>query len=347
MARGVYLVGSVPLQNAEEVFRMMSAHVGPLLHWLPDGETGLRLHWLPWLHPIFARHPQLEATSDTYERVHENMPNPRYRTRAGVNVEDVRFDDLPFAAIARDSYAQFSRLKREGVIPSRVKFQVCLAGISSVMRRFIVEEQQGAMAQRYEQGLFAQIAHMADSIPAHELAIQWDVASAVFHYIEAGEPTRFGRTSAEMLEYFTDLHARLGNAVPKGIDLLFHLCYGDAGHRHTIEPASTRWLVEFANRLSAKVDRGIQAIHMPVPRDRFDDAYYEPLSGLELNGEEKLALGLVHYSDGIEGTRRRMMAADKYARDYMIGTECGFGRRAPAIVPQLLDIHVAAAGLER
>ena len=135
MPRETYLVGSVPLRNAEEVFRTVAQHLGPSLRWLPDGETGPRLYWLPWLQPIFSGHPQLEATSDIYERVHENMPNARYRARPGVNPADVRFDNLPFAAIALESYREFSRLKREGAILPHVKFQVCLAGISSVTRR--------------------------------------------------------------------------------------------------------------------------------------------------------------------------------------------------------------------
>ena len=335
----------MPLPNAEEVFRTVAQHLGPSLRWLPDGETGPRQHWLPWLEPIFSGHPHLEATSDIYERVHEHMPNARYRACPGVNVADVRFDNLPFAAIALESYGDFSRLKREGVIPARVKFQVCLAGISSVMRRFIVEEQQEVLSRSYERGLLDQVACMTASIPSGELAIQWDVASAVFQYIEAGDATRFGQTSAQMLEYFTDVHARLGNAVPKDVDLLFHLCYGDAGHRHSIEPGSLRWPVEFANRLSAKIDRAIQAFHMPVPRNRGDDAYFEALRELKLKPETTLALGLVHYTDGAEGTRARIAVAEKYRKDFAVATECGFGRRDPATLPRLLEIHAEAAGL--
>ncbi|MSQ51463.1 MAG: hypothetical protein EXR28_06210 [Betaproteobacteria bacterium] len=345
MARETYLVGSVPLRNAEEVFRTVAQHLGASLRWLPDGETGPRLHWLPWLQPIFSGHPQLEATADIYERVHENMPNARYRARSGVNVADVRFDKLPFAAIALASYREFARLKREGAIAAHVKFQVCLAGISSVARRFIVEEQQDVLSRGYETGLFDQIARMTESIPPSELAIQWDVASAVFHYLEAGEATRFGETPMQMLEYYTEVHARLGNAVPKEVDLLFHLCYGDAAHRHTIEPGSLRWPVEFANRLSRKSDRPIQAIHMPVPRNRGDDGYFEALRELKLKPETILALGLVHYTDGIDGTRARMAVAEKYRKEFAVATECGFGRRDAATLPKLLEIHAAAAGL--
>ena len=53
----------------------------------------------------------------------------------------------------------------------------------------------------------------------------------------------------------------------------------------------------------------------------------------------------MHQTDGVEGTRRRMAAAERFAKDDMIGTECGFGRRQPGAIPGLLDIHARAAGL--
>ena len=82
---------------------------------------------------------------------------------------------------------------------------------------------------------------------------------------------------------------------------------------------------------------------MPVPRDRSDEAYFEPLKSLMLRRETELCLGLVHYTDGIEGTRKRIATAEKFVRDFSIGTECGFGRREPSTVPELLRIHAQAA----
>jgi hypothetical protein len=46
MARNVYLVGSVPLADAQAVFETVSAVLGPHLFTLPDGETGERLDWI-------------------------------------------------------------------------------------------------------------------------------------------------------------------------------------------------------------------------------------------------------------------------------------------------------------
>ena len=80
---------------------------------------------------------------------------------------------------------------------------------------------------------------------------------------------------------------------------------------------------------------------MPVPRDRDDDDYFRPLQ--DLSTDTRLFLGLVHYTDGVEGTTRRIETAKRYVSDFGIATECGFGRRPKEQVPELLDIHRQAA----
>ncbi len=343
----VHLVGSVPFRNATEVFETVGPLLGSGLASIPDGETGERLSWMGWLEPIFANHPQFVSTGETFApRQDSKEITKRYRLKAGVDPKDVRFNDLPQVRFAKESYREFARQKQLGKIPADVRFQVCLAGPISVIRRFVADEsEQAAVLPAYEQSLFQAVETIATAIPHDQLAIQWDVASAVFEALERGKPTRHGHTRAEMLDTFVPQHVRLGMAVPRDVDLIYHLCYGDASHKHSVEPASAALLVEFANRISAEIARTIELIHMPVPRDRTDDAYYEPLSKLKLRPETRLALGLVHYTDGIEGTRRRIAVAQKYVKDFAISTECGFGRRPPETIAKLLEIHAEAAGL--
>jgi len=133
--------------------------------------------------------------------------------------------------------------------------------------------------------------------------------------------------------------------VPPDIDLLYHLCYGDSNHRHVVEPTDMADMVEFANRVSSRINRSIQLVHMPVPRGRTDDAYFEPLWRLKLRPETQLCLGLVHYTDGVAGTVQRLATARKYVSQFAIGTECGFGRRDPRTIPDLLRIHAEVADL--
>src|SRR6266513_1497319 len=88
-----------------------------------------------------------------------------------------------------------------------------------------------------------------------------------------------------------------------------------------------------------ELDRPLAYIHMPVPADRSDEAYFAPLLELKLRRQTKLFLGLVHDSDGAEGTRARIAVAAKFASDFGIAAECGFGRRPPETLPNLLRVH--------
>jgi hypothetical protein len=58
-----------------------------------------------------------------------------------------------------------------------------------------------------------------------------------------------------------------------------------------------------------------------------------------------LCLGLVHYTDGVEGTKRRLETAKRHVSRFSIATECGFGRRDPGTIPELLRIHATVADL--
>jgi hypothetical protein len=80
-----------------------------------------------------------------------------------------------------------------------------------------------------------------------------------------------------------------------------------------------------------------------VPRNRSDDAYFDPLKRLKLPPETELCLGLVHHTDGVEGTKRRLETAKRHTSGFSIATECGFGRRDPATIPELLRIHATVA----
>ena len=107
--------------------------------------------------------------------------------KAGVDPRDVRFDNLPQIGFALASWRDFERQKRAGNIAPGVRYQVCLAGPISVMRRFLADEaEQDAVTPAYERGLIEAVRSIAARIPAGELAIQWDVASAVFEALEIG-----------------------------------------------------------------------------------------------------------------------------------------------------------------
>jgi hypothetical protein len=340
-AYDVHLVGSIPLANATEVFETVARMLGPKAPRIPDGETGARIEWMGWLEPFFSRHPQFENTGESMFRGYTSY---RYRVRAGIPLESVRFDNLRHAEIAIASYREFARLKAAGKIPAGTRFLFPIAHPITPTWRFIAEEQRDVVGPRYEEALIAEIEKMCAAIPHDELAIQWDCASQIFRTLQVAEPTRYGQTKAEMLENLSRWSIKLGERVPPKVDLVYHLCYGSAQNRHSIEPIDMGDMVEMANRISAGIARSVQVFHMPVPVERRDDAYFEPLKRLKLKGQTRLSLGLVHFTDGVPGTRKRLATAEKYAGDFLIATECGFGRYPADAVPKVLAVHAELAG---
>ena len=341
--RGVYLVGSVPFASTTEVFEKVSAAFGPRIARIPDGEVGERIDWVTHLESLFRDNPAFEPSDEVFGVHAGAAKRRRYRLKAGKAPPDVTFGNLGYADNARASYAEFARLRDAGKIASGTRFQVDLVPGHSVLWLFVVEDQQPALDPAYNAAVARELDAITAAIPHRDLAIQFDIASAVFARLERGEPTVYGRTKEEMLERFGSIVAALADRVPAGVELMFHFCYGDANHRHAVEPTDMGDMVEMANRLDQKITRSIELIHMPVPRDRSDAAYFAPLRRLELAPETGLALGLVHYTDGLEGTKRRMDTARQFVSDYTVGTECGFGRRAPETIPSLLRLHLDAA----
>ena len=343
MPRTVYLVGSIPASSAEAAMRSVGGRLGRLLEWLPDGETGERLDWITWLEPIFRDDPALMPSGKVF-RVHAGAdPHVRYTLRPGKTPADVTFANLFYADHAIASFAVFTRLKREGVIPGHVKFQVDLVPAHSVLWLYIEDELQAALDPLYNAAVKREIEKLAAAIPARELAIQFDVASAVFARLQRGEASSYGASKADMQGRFADIIADLAGHVPSEVDLLLHFCYGDANHKHVVEPTDMADMVGLANDLARWISRPIQMVHMPVPRERADDAYFAPLRHLTLGAETLLCLGLVHHTDGLEGTQRRLEVARRFRADFGIATECGWGRRRPETIAELLDIHARAA----
>lgn len=341
--RHVHLVGSVPLGDAREVFETVSAALGPRVKRIPDGETGERSDWITWLEPVFADNPALEKSDELF-RIHATgTARIRYRLKPGKTAKDVSFGNLFYADIAKASYADFAALKTQGRIAPDVRFQIDLVPAHSVIWLFLQDDLHQPLDPVFNLALKREIDKIAATLPHDQIAIQFDVASAVFARLQRNEPNAYGQNRAEMLTRFSAILTDLAEHVPADIELLFHFCYGDSNHKHVIEPTDMGDMVDVANRLSADIKRPIQLIHMPVPRDRSDDAYFAPLSRLRLRPETDLCLGLVHYTDGLAGTRQRLRTAERHVKVFSVATECGFGRRDPATIPELLRIHAETA----
>ena len=341
--RNIYLVGSVPMSSTEQVFEAVSAAFGNRIKQIPDGEVGERSDWITHLEALFREHPDFEPSDESFAVHAAAACRRRYRLRPGKRAQDVRFGNLGYADAAAQSYRTFRRLRDAGTILEGVRFQVDLVPAHSVLWLFVSEDEQLALDPVYNGALKRELGRIVESIPHQDLAVQFDLASAVFARLERALPTPYGRTKREMSERFASIIADLCNEVPADVALLLHFCYGDANHRHAVEPSDMGDMVMMADAIEHRIARSIDLIHMPVPRERSDEAYFAPLERLQLRPDTELCLGLVHYTDGIDGTRRRMRTAIKHVREFAVGTECGFGRRDPATIPELLRIHVLAS----
>lgn len=333
----VHLVGSIPLENPDQVFRTVSSKLGDRVKRIPDGETGIRTNWVGWQYQVFTEHPRFEPVPR--EREYTGIQSPTFRLRDPEDTTPITFDNLGYADEAKASYATFADLKAQGVIDADTRFQVCLPTAIATLLVFLAPEAQQATEPGYEARIIEEAQEIAASIPHDQLAIQWDIA-VEFGVLEGVWPNGINPTQEGIVARLVNF----GQSIPSDIEMGYHLCYGDAQHRHFKQPADTGLLVEIANAVSAGVTRPINWIHLPVPRDRSDVEYFEPLKGLKLHHETELYLGLVHYTDGVEGTEARVAAAKNVIEDFGIGTECGMGRRASETIPALLNIHASVAG---
>ena len=120
MARNVYLVGSVPMANAHDVFAQMSAALGARIKRLPDGETGARGDWITWLEPVFPENPAFVKSGEFF-RVHSSggTGRERFTLKPGLRAQDVDFGNLFYADIAKHLMPCSGRSKTPEKFPPR------------------------------------------------------------------------------------------------------------------------------------------------------------------------------------------------------------------------------------
>ncbi len=332
--RNVHFVGSVALDTPREVFAAIGERCGPYLKRVPDGEPAGRRLWISWQIPVLRANPSLAQVGEA------QVP---LKLAEGVDPSTIHWGELGYAREARPGYEDFLAARRAGQIPGGVRFQVSLPTPWAVIMPFCRQPDAQQIYPTYEPAMLREVQRICEVIPHHDLAIQWDVCIEMVQWDGRRESTP---PFPGMDQVFAANFARLGGAVPDDVELGFHLCYGDYDAKHFIEPTDATKMVELANLISQTVRRPIAWIHMPVPIDRTDDAFFAPLTGLQLGPQTELYLGLVHAQDGVEGARRRMDAARKYVQEFGIASECGISRgRDQNLALTFIDTYAGAAKL--
>ena len=338
----VHFVGSIPLPDSETVFRTLAKATGPHLTRLPDGETGIRKSWIKFLQDVLAGNSAIEYAKDVppFRFVQWDgklvREIPRLRVKPGATIDPATFD-TGYAAMAINSWKVFERLQKAGEIPAGVKFQISIPTPVAPTYNNMVPGDRQKLLPPLTQHLLGEVAKIAKALPNDRIAIQWDVCQEVLAwegYYDKG-PVDFRTETLDVL-------TKIGDGVPAGIELGYHLCYGSPADEHMVLPKDMGIMVEMTNAIVVGVKRPIQFVHMPVVKARTDDAYFAPLKNLKLRPGTELYLGLIHHNDA-GGDRARLDAARRYARVDGIGTECGMARGDPARLPALLTAHAKAA----
>jgi hypothetical protein len=336
MPQRVHLVGSIGIDTVQDVFATVGRMLGRRIRRVPDGEPGGRRLWAGWQYPLLRATPYLRA--DPSGAVRKNSRLPQLCLAEGVAADDVRFSELGYAREARASYLDFCAARERGELPADVRFQVCLPTPIAVVYSFCTTRDLIAILDAYERAMIREIEAICRGIPHRDLCVQLDLCQEMI-LCDGQAQDEFPEVESS-LKQIIERARRLCDVVPRDVELGFHLCYGDYGAKHFIEPRDMTRLVEVANALSATLKHDIAYFHMPVPLSRTDDAYFYPLGGLKLRGGTEIYLGLVHASDGPDGTRKRIETAQRHLKEFGVASECGMARaRTPDVVEQLLKVH--------
>ena len=348
LAKDLLLVGSVPLETAEEVMRMFGTPLGRYLDTVPDGEVGDRRWWvlrLSW--QVFLGHPELEliARPAPDNGVEHLVPRDRtdmYRFRVKPGVDVVRFGDpgwrLGFTKDAINSYFIFKTLRDQGVLAKHLRFQVSIPLVNSVvsLSTFPDPDDLAKVRAGYEEALRAEIAKMVEKIPPEDLAIQWDCSWEITD-VYGGVPGlpkegAIGRNIGQV--------SRLTPTIPPDVMVGFHFCYGTFGGWPRFAPNDLGAAVDLANAAIKVAGRRIDWVNIPI-LDRSDDAFFAPLARLAPNGT-RVYLGMIH---NMPHFKERYAAAKKFLPEFGLSAPCGFGRSPVTALPAILEEHLDAMRL--
>ncbi len=348
----VLLVGAVARDTADEVFHLLGSTIGDLAIGISDGEPGMRRFWILYIaEKTWRRHPDMKLVRETAEQV-PGMPSwvpggyhdfQWFAAKDGISKLSA-VDTLGYPAEAAESYALFRRLREDGLFPADTRFQQCLPFPEDACRLVTNDADSLAlMVDCYIDVLKRDVARLCEAIPPEELVIQWDInweTIAIEHgdHLPDTPPMQF-KPHGDPMERYRRFIRELNAVVPDSTKLGLHLCYGDLHHKHFKDPEDLLASVKMANAAHEESIRPIDFVHMSVPRHRSDDAYFEPLGDLDI-GDTAIYAGLVHHTDGVAGTLKRLETFKRHFDGPTgLATECGIGRRPNEQIEDLLAIH--------
>ncbi|KAB2580748.1 hypothetical protein DBV05_g445 [Lasiodiplodia theobromae] len=344
--QGVHLVGSMcGAPTAAAAFDSALSSFPGRLRRLPDGEPAHRGTFIGWQAGTFAHTPALLRAYDAHFNA---LPQPPISPAEAAAVVAAMPKPLRpgYDDAALESWEVFKGKKERGEVPRDARFLVCLPTPFAVLC-LVRPEFQELVEPLYEEALVdGCLRRIMEVVPREELAVQWDVAAEPMALERVFEPhfePWFGSGDEEMFEGLVDRVARMVGKVGEGVEVGIHVCYGDMGHKHFVEPKDMGLMARVVREIKRRATRDIDWVHMPVPKDRDDEEYFAPLRSLEL-GKTELYLGLVHAHDKA-GTEKRVKTAQTVLGScgFGVATECGLGRTPVEDLASIAEISCRIA----
>lgn len=329
------LVGSIPLDTPEEVFRTFAPPLGAYLPFIPDGEIGERRYWIDGLaYRAMANHRELET-------IHHPSPRPdgveewrpqgihdefKFRVRPGV--AKLRFGDpgwrLGYTRDAVNSYFVFKTLRKDGVIPQHMRFQVCLPAVwSGIVGFFPDQDDWDKVIPGATEAFAAEVAEMCRQIPADDLAIQWDLAIEN-RFVEPLLAMGNVKEARAMAKRMAEPMVEIGKVIPHDVQLGHHSCFGTLNGWPSRQPPSLLGTAIVLNEMIAAGNRPVDFLHFPTVGSNADD-FFAPLADLDVK-KARVYVGAIHHMHGAGGLKAQLQAVKKYLPDFALAAPCGFGR---------------------
>ena len=308
--------------------------LGQWLDYMPDGEVGTRRYWIDGIaYRVFNGHPEIEtmkypAPENGVEQWWPRGRHDEFGFRVKPGVAKVRFGDpgwrLGFARDAINSYALFRYMKKDGVIPQRVRFQVCIPLTYSAVRYFF----PGRRCRKGHSRIYGGAARRGredrrDRFPTTILRssgisrsrIVWSTSRWAKAAADGGEEgSRAGlRAGARCLRLDAEGRASRSSHVLRHAVGLAVAAAANARRRR--DPVERRGRgVRASGRVPAHSDA----------RSRDDDVLRA--AGRLKHDGSRVYMGAIHHLHGAGGLRAQLETMKKYLPQFGVGAPCGFGR---------------------
>ena len=249
----LHLIGSIPLATSEEVFRTLA-----------DRSSALISAACPTARPASARAGSTSrarccAPIPTWRSIRRCRPTrssngtarscarSRRSASSPASIPTRSLFETGYDKAAAASYEIFKRLRDSGAIAKGTRFQVSLPTPHSSGYLYVSGPARQTYFEVYERALLKALANIVKAIPAPDLAIQWDVCQEVLAF-----ENYFKDRPADYKKQTFDMLGRLGDAVPAGVELGYHLCYGSPADEHLVQPKDAAILVEMLEGIAAR-----------------------------------------------------------------------------------------------